>query len=145
MISVDTRESWRRRYIEEVERSIEQYNWLNQQQPVHTRQMTEEEMNEYFGEKRESIHKLKLKESNMIQNERTMMVMINDIDKVKKFVNIANTLPYYVDVVSGRHRIDSKSLMSVFALDLSEPVTLYFHADNDENVREVFAEFEVKE
>lgn len=49
---------WKQRYAEEVERSITHYNNLNRHQPVATRQMTAEEYRFFFGEKRESVHKL---------------------------------------------------------------------------------------
>lgn len=49
----------RREYAKEVERSINYYNVLNQNQPAHTRQMTKEEFEDAFGKKPESCHKLK--------------------------------------------------------------------------------------
>ncbi len=51
---------WSKHYDQEVERSINYYNELNQKQPVHTRQMTHEELEAVFGKKTESCHKLKL-------------------------------------------------------------------------------------
>lgn len=59
-----TANTWKARYMSEVESSIEHYTWLNSKQPVYTRQMTKEEYDEAFGAKRESCHKLKLKENN---------------------------------------------------------------------------------
>jgi len=56
--------NWKAGYLQEVENSIEYYNWLNKKQPVKTRQMTEEEFKEVFGEKRESCHRLKVKNNN---------------------------------------------------------------------------------
>lgn len=51
---------WSKHYAQEVERSIKYYNELNQNQPVHTRQMTHEEFEDVFGKKPESCHKLKV-------------------------------------------------------------------------------------
>lgn len=50
----------RKEYAREVERSIKYYNMINQNQPVHTRQMTCEEFENAFGKKTESCHKLKV-------------------------------------------------------------------------------------
>lgn len=61
MIDKTKEGKWRQRYTEEVERSIVYYNELNQRQPVTTRQMTAEEYRFFFGEKRESVHKLTYK------------------------------------------------------------------------------------
>jgi hypothetical protein len=41
--------SWGARYAREVEASISWNNWLNERQPVYTRQMTEEEKQQIFG------------------------------------------------------------------------------------------------
>lgn len=60
MIQADKFSRWRKAYTQEVERSINYYNELNQNQPVHTRQMTHEEFEAVFGKKPESCHKLKL-------------------------------------------------------------------------------------
>lgn len=60
MTQADKFSRWRKAYTQEVERSIKYYNELNQNQPVHTRQMTYEEFEDVFGKKPESCHKLKV-------------------------------------------------------------------------------------
>ena len=35
------------------------------------------------------------------------------------------------DLVSGRYVIDAKSIMGIFSLDLSKPIDLNIHAEND--------------
>lgn len=42
--------SWGARYAQDVERSVNYYNWLNSKQKVRTRQMTEEEIEKIFGD-----------------------------------------------------------------------------------------------
>jgi len=76
--------------------------------------------------------------------ERNMYVLVDDINKVKRMVNIALSLPFYVDAVSGRHRLDAKSLMGVLSLNVSEPIELLFAAENEDRVKFAFSEFEVK-
>lgn len=56
-----TQAKWKERYEEEVERSIQRLNKLNKRLPSYTRKMTEKEISEVFGVKKESVHKLKLK------------------------------------------------------------------------------------
>jgi hypothetical protein len=80
-----------------------------------------------------------------VKNERTMMVLIDNIDKVKRLTNIAMLLPFYVDAVSERWRVDAKSLMGLLSLDISQPIELRFDAENEDRVRLTFSEFEVKE
>lgn len=55
-----TQAKWKERYEEEVERSIQRLNKLNKRLPFVTRKMTEKEISEVFGVKKESVHKLKV-------------------------------------------------------------------------------------
>ena len=80
-----------------------------------------------------------------MKNERTMIVLIDNIDKVKRLTNIAMSLPFYVDAVSERWRVDAKSLMGLLSLDISQPIELRFDEENEDRVRFDFSEFEVKE
>lgn len=41
--------SYTQRFYQELERDIDMRNWQNENQPVYTRQMTEEEMAAIFG------------------------------------------------------------------------------------------------
>lgn len=80
-----------------------------------------------------------------MKNERTMTVLIDNIDKVKRLTNIAMSLPFYVDAVSERWRVDAKSLMGLLSLDISQPIELRFDAENEDRVRFAFSGFEVTE
>ncbi|MBP3664472.1 MAG: HPr family phosphocarrier protein [Tyzzerella sp.] len=64
---------------------------------------------------------------------KTVEISLNSIDKVKSFVNAINTFDFDFDLISGRYVIDAKSIMGIFSLDLSKPITLNIHAD-DANV-----------
>ncbi|MCL2013977.1 MAG: HPr family phosphocarrier protein [Oscillospiraceae bacterium] len=57
-------------------------------------------------------------------------ITINTIDNVKTFVNAALKCNFDIDLVSGRHAIDAKSIMGVFSLDLSKPVTVQVYTEN---------------
>ena len=70
---------------------------------------------------------------------RSVNISLNSIDKVKTFVNLINRYDYDFDLVSGRYVIDAKSIMGIFSLDLSKPITLNIHAD-DASVEEVISE-----
>lgn len=70
---------------------------------------------------------------------KAVEISLNSIDKVKTFVNLINRFDYDFDLVSGRYVIDAKSIMGIFSLDLSKPITLNIHAD-DANVDEVISE-----
>lgn len=78
-----------------------------------------------------------------MKNERTMIVLIDNIDKVKRLANIAMSLPFYVDAVSERWKVDAKSLLGLLSLDVSKPIELRFDAENEDRARFAFSEFEI--
>ena len=55
---------------------------------------------------------------------KTLQISLNSIDKVKGFVNDITKFDCDFDLVSGRYVIDAKSIMGIFSLDLSKPLTL---------------------
>ena len=61
----------------------------------------------------------------------TIKIMLNSIDKVKSFVNDISKFDSDFDLISGRYVIDAKSIMGIFSLDLSKPITLNIHSTND--------------
>ena len=73
---------------------------------------------------------------------KTVQISLNSIDKVKSFVNDISRFDYDFDLVSGRYVIDAKSIMGIFSLDLSKPITLNIHADKDtEQITEALAPY----
>jgi len=52
-----------------------------------------------------------------------------DIDNIKYFLVEVTKLDSDVSLVSGRYKIDAKSIMGIFSLDLSKPVDVVFEED----------------
>ena len=67
---------------------------------------------------------------------KSVQVSLNSIDKVKSFVNDVAKFDSDFDLVSGRYVIDAKSIMGIFSLDLSKPITLNIHSDDDPKILE---------
>ena len=63
---------------------------------------------------------------------KTVQISLNSIDKVKSFVNEITKYDYDFDLVSGSYVIDAKSIMGIFSLDLSKPIDLNIHAENQD-------------
>ena len=61
---------------------------------------------------------------------KSVNIMINTIDKVKKFIDIISTIEGNFDLASGRYVIDAKSIMGIFSLDLSKPIRLDIHDED---------------
>ncbi len=63
---------------------------------------------------------------------KTVEISLNSIDKVKSFVNVITKFDYDFDLISGRYVIDAKSIMGIFSLDLSKPIQLNIHMENED-------------
>ncbi len=73
---------------------------------------------------------------------KTVQISLNSIDKVKSFVNDITKFNCDFDLVSGRYVIDAKSIMGIFSLDLSKPIDLNIHAeDNVDEILNVLAAY----
>ena len=72
---------------------------------------------------------------------KTVQISLNSIDKVKSFVNDITKFDYDFDLVSGRYVIDAKSIMGIFSLDLSKPLVLNAGTDDEQKIKETFADF----
>ncbi|HBP38897.1 MAG TPA: serine kinase [Clostridiales bacterium] len=67
---------------------------------------------------------------------RNFMVHLKSINDVKEFVRIVNDFPYDVDLVSGRYVVDAKSIMGIFSLDLTKPITVEIQNDDSADLQE---------
>ena len=67
---------------------------------------------------------------------KKVSISLNSIDKVKSFVNTITKFDSDFDLISGRYVIDAKSTMGIFSLDLSQPIELTIHADDDAAILE---------
>lgn len=62
---------------------------------------------------------------------KTVMISLKSIDDVKGFVSEVSKVPFDVDLSSGRYVVDAKSIMGIFSLDLSNPIKVEIHCQND--------------
>ena len=71
-------------------------------------------------------------------------IMLATINDVKNFVSEVSMCDYDVDLLSGRYAIDAKSIMGIFSLDLSKPISLEAHTDDAseffENIKQFIVE-----
>ena len=62
---------------------------------------------------------------------KSVNIMLNSINDVKDFVALVCTCDFDIDLTSGRYVVDAKSIMGIFSLDLSKPIKLEAHTDDD--------------
>ena len=100
-----------------------------------------------FGEKMYDINNLKDLSPSIkaIVRSRVNMKAVNIklslAENVKTFVNIANRYPFDIDLRVGRHVVDGKSILGIFSLDLSKPITLEVYADHCDDLMEELKPF----
>lgn len=74
-------------------------------------------------------------------------VLLNTIEKVKRFVNIVSQYDADMELGEGRYLVDAKSIMGVFSLDLSKPIVLTVHKEESksQDLLQDIAEFRVQQ
>lgn len=68
-------------------------------------------------------------------------IFLKSIIDVKNFVNIVNSCDFDIDLESGRYVVDAKSIMGIFSLDLSKPIMMRIHTDDNEEIMEKLKPF----
>ena len=72
---------------------------------------------------------------------RSVNIKLNLMTDGAKFVQIVGAYPYDMDLRSGRHVVDAKSILGIFSLDLSKPITLEVYADDCDDLMEEIKPF----
>lgn len=62
-------------------------------------------------------------------------VTLNDFNKIKVFEKEVGKFESDIDLVKGRYVIDAKSTIGIFTLDLSAPVDVIIHSDDEDEIR----------
>ena len=65
---------------------------------------------------------------------KSVMIRLSLVENVNNFVNIVTRYPFEMDLRAGRHVVDAKSILGIFSLDLSEPITLEIYSDECEDL-----------
>ena len=65
---------------------------------------------------------------------KTVQIRLSLVENVNRFVNIVGRYPFDMDLRAGRHVVDAKSILGIFSLDLSKPITLEIYDDHCEDL-----------
>ena len=72
----------------------------------------------------------------------TLNIQLKEINDVYKLVNILVGFDGDVDLESGRYKVDGKSILGIFSLDLRQPIKLTYDQEaGAEKLREQLAHF----
>lgn len=67
----------------------------------------------------------------------TVKILIDSIEKVKRFSSIISKENADCELVEGFHILDAKSVMGIFSLNLTKPVELRIHSDSSEILKKI--------
>lgn len=62
-------------------------------------------------------------------------VTLNDFIRIKNFSSEVVKFESDIDLVKGRYIIDAKSTIGIFTLDLSSPVDVVIHSDDEDEIK----------
>ncbi len=74
----------------------------------------------------------------------TTTISLKTFGDVQEFVNTLVTFAFDIDLVSGRYIVDAKSIMGIYSLDLTKPITLNAHTDDAEDLFAAIDKYIVK-
>ena len=75
---------------------------------------------------------------------KSVMINLKMAENVKQFVNITSEYEYDIDLRSGRFVVDAKSILGIFSLDLSKPLTLEIYGKDADSLIEQLKPFIVE-
>lgn len=73
----------------------------------------------------------------------TVSVLLDSVEKVQRFVSLISRYACAFDIESGHSCVDAKSLVGIFSLDISRPLSLSIQDDGSqlENILRDIREF----
>lgn len=73
---------------------------------------------------------------------KSIKISLEMAQKVKEFVNITQNYSEEILLKSGKYIVDAKSILGIFSLDLSQPLTVEVYSDNCDELMEKLKKFE---
>ncbi len=72
---------------------------------------------------------------------KSVTLKLSQAEEIKEFVNTVNRYAYEMDLRAGRHVVDTKSILGIFSLDLSKPISLEIYSDDCADLMEDIKRF----
>ena len=70
-----------------------------------------------------------------------LTVKIVSMQDADKFNKLCSKFDCDMDLQSGKYYVDAKSIMGIFSLDLSKPPILNAGTEDEQKIKETFADF----
>ncbi|MBO4422808.1 MAG: HPr family phosphocarrier protein [Clostridia bacterium] len=72
---------------------------------------------------------------------KTAVIRLKEIKDVYDFVAVVTSYEGDIDIVSGRYRVNAKSIMGIFALDLTQPLNIEIFGDQPDEALDKLQRF----
>lgn len=72
---------------------------------------------------------------------KSVQISLQMANQVKTFVSIVQKYSYEIDLRSDRYVVDAKSILGIFSLDLSRPLTVEIHSQDCNDLLEELKQF----
>ena len=72
---------------------------------------------------------------------KSVQISLQMANQVKAFVSIVQKYSYDIDLRSDRYVVDAKSILGIFSLDLSQPITVEIHSNDCQDLIEELKQF----
>ncbi len=72
---------------------------------------------------------------------KSVTISLEMSSSVKEFVNITQSYDYEIVIKSGHYVVDAKSILGLFSLDTSKPLTVEIYSDNCDDLLEKLKKF----
>ena len=69
---------------------------------------------------------------------KEFIIRLDSVEKVKKFVTLNSQQEFSIDIISGKYIIDAKSIMGIFSLNLTVPITVVANTEDTPQYREYY-------
>lgn len=65
---------------------------------------------------------------------KKITINLNTVSEIKKFINVVSAFESDVDIISEHYVCDAKSIMAVFSYNLTKPVQVEIHSNNENEI-----------
>ncbi len=74
---------------------------------------------------------------------KSIQISLQMASQVKTFVSIVQKYSYEIDLRSDRYVVDAKSILGIFSLDLSQPITVEIHSSECDDLLAELKQFAI--
>ncbi len=73
---------------------------------------------------------------------KSIQISLEKAQWVKEFVNVTQKYAYEILLKSGKYVVDAKSILGIFSLDLSRPITVEIYSNDCDELLLALKKFE---